>query len=94
MNVVEEFEREAVAAYLDIDKRFNGGVEYPPAYSDGNTQMLWSWFKRGWECKKATLDKLIDQQAMDEGLWFVAPTASEAYLQQALRKLHVKIEGQ
>ena len=37
--------------------------------------------------------KLVNQQAEDEGLWFDATTAPEAYLQQELRKLHVAIEG-
>lgn len=36
---------------------------------------------------------LVDRQAEDEGLWFFARTASEAYLQQELRKLHSVIEG-
>jgi phage-related protein len=38
------------------------------------------------------IQKFIDQQSNDEGLWFVAQTASEAYLQQELRKLHQVIE--
>lgn len=36
---------------------------------------------------------LVNNQAEDEGLWFLNPTASEAYLQQALRALHAVIEG-
>ena len=36
---------------------------------------------------------LIDEQAEDEGLWFVAETASEAHLQSELRKLHRAVEG-
>lgn len=35
----------------------------------------------------------VDEQADDEGLWFRAQTAPEAYLQQALRELHRLIEG-
>lgn len=35
---------------------------------------------------------LVDRQAEDEGLWFPNGTASEAYLQQELRKLHAAIE--
>jgi len=35
---------------------------------------------------------LVEQQASDEGLWFEAVTAPEAYLQQELRKLHLLIE--
>lgn len=37
---------------------------------------------------------LVDVQAADEGLWFVAETAPEAYLQQELRKLHAVIEAE
>ena len=43
--------------------------------------------------KIAALQNLVNAQAEDEGLWFQAPTASEAYLQQALRELHALIEG-
>lgn len=48
-------------------------------------------------CKiaKAVIDlrAAVDEQAKDEGLWFNAATAPEAYLQQELRKLHALIEG-
>lgn len=37
--------------------------------------------------------EIVDRQAEDEGLWFQAQTASEAYLQQELRRLHAAIEG-
>lgn len=36
---------------------------------------------------------IVNQQAEDEGIWFMAKTASEAYLQQELRKLHQAIES-
>jgi hypothetical protein len=36
---------------------------------------------------------LVHQQAEDEGLWFLSATASEAYLQQELRRLHAAVEG-
>lgn len=35
---------------------------------------------------------LVDIQAEDEGLWFIAQTAPEAYLQQELRRLHRLVE--
>ncbi len=35
---------------------------------------------------------LVDKQAEDEGLWFNAETAPEAYLQNHLRELHRVIE--
>ena len=42
--------------------------------------------------RKPKVLALVEQQANDEGLWFVAQTAPEAYLQQELRKLHDLIE--
>lgn len=36
---------------------------------------------------------VVSAQAEDNGLWFVAETAAEAYLQQELRRLHEVIEG-
>lgn len=41
----------------------------------------------------ARLKELVAEQAEDEGLWFNAQTASEAYLQQELRRIHAAIEG-
>ncbi len=40
-----------------------------------------------------TLRKFVGRQAEDDGLWFVARTASEAYLQQELRRLHDNVEA-
>jgi len=42
----------------------------------------------------SALRKIVDLQAADDGLWFEARTASEAYLQQELRKLHAAIEAE
>lgn len=39
------------------------------------------------------IQQIVDTQALDEGLWFIAETAAEAYLQQELRRLHATIEG-
>ncbi len=36
---------------------------------------------------------IVKQQAEDDGIWFEAQTAPEAYLQQELRRLHSAIEG-
>lgn len=38
------------------------------------------------------LQAVVDAQAEDDGLWFEAKTAPEAYLQNALRVLHRLIE--
>jgi hypothetical protein len=40
------------------------------------------------------LKDVVDEQTADEGLWFKAETAPEAYLQRALRKLHTHIEAE
>lgn len=44
--------------------------------------------------KKAmgVLLELVNEQAEDDGLWFIAATATEAYLQAALRRLHAAVE--
>lgn len=44
--------------------------------------------------KLKRLQSLVDSQAEDDGLWFDAETASEAYLQQELRTLHELIDGE
>ena len=35
----------------------------------------------------------VAQQAEDEGLWFIAATAPEGYLQSELRRLHAAVEA-
>lgn len=39
------------------------------------------------------LRDLVNRQAEDEGLWFLDPLCSEAYLQAALRELHEAAEA-
>lgn len=36
---------------------------------------------------------IVADQSCDEGIWFIAETAAEAYLQHELRRLHEAIEG-
>jgi hypothetical protein len=38
------------------------------------------------------IKELVEEQAEDEGLWFYAETAPEAYLQHELGRLHELIE--
>lgn len=38
-------------------------------------------------------EDVVEEQAEDVGLWFVAETATEGYLQRALRRLHAAVEG-
>ena len=42
--------------------------------------------------EKVAVKAVVDAQAEDDGLWFEAQTAPEAYLQAALRRLHAAIE--
>ena len=46
-----------------------------------------------YESRYAALRAIVDEQAEDEGLWFKAETAPEAYLKQELRKLHAAVES-
>lgn len=36
--------------------------------------------------------QVVQEQINDDGLWFIARTAPEAYLQQELRRLHAAVE--
>lgn len=42
----------------------------------------------------ARMRQVVDRQAEDDGLWFVAERVTEAYLQEALRALHSAIESE
>lgn len=42
--------------------------------------------------KQEELVALVNEQAMDESLWFIAETVPEEYLQKALRRLHEAVE--
>lgn len=48
--------------------------------------------ENGWRARLGAVQEYVSAQAEDEGLWFEAQTAAEAYLQQELRKLHAVIE--
>ena len=37
--------------------------------------------------------KVVESQALDDGLWFAAKFFTEDYLQKALRRLHEAVEG-
>lgn len=45
------------------------------------------------EADRERIKRAVSAQAEDPGLWFIAETAPEAYLQQELRRLHAVIEG-
>ena len=44
------------------------------------------------ENRLAAIQKVVNEQAEDEGLWFDAKTTTEVYLQLELRRLHRVIE--
>ena len=51
------------------------------------------WKMNGYEALEF-IQSVVDEQANDEGLWFINPmTAPEAYLQSELRRLHRVIEA-
>lgn len=52
----------------------------------------WDWRKHGTCPMCEIVVALVEEQALDEGLWFHATTMPEAYLQEALRRLHAAIE--
>lgn len=39
-----------------------------------------------------TAIEIVNEQAEDDGIWFIAETITEAYLQNELRRLHAAVE--
>jgi hypothetical protein len=44
--------------------------------------------------ERTAVQRIVDEQAEDGGLWFLAANAAEAYLQQELRRLHAAVEAE
>lgn len=67
----------------------------PALSADESAAALQAWLtaQQAEIAKARAARQLVNAQAEDEGLWFVAQTAPEAYLQAALRTLHAVIEG-
>lgn len=51
---------------------------------------LQEWQEVARKCQEVA--RIVAAQAEDEGLWFEPGAASEAYLQQELRRLHAAVE--
>jgi hypothetical protein len=75
--------QERYYALKPTSKEFYGDIQ-------AAIRVLEDWPK--WESLIEAAQRKINIQAMDEGLWFVAITASEEYLQNALRELHAIIK--
>lgn len=70
----------------------------PQLDSIHNRRIFEAGFERAWNLRQNEVDvisaarALAAKQAKDDGLWFNAMTAPEAYLQNALRELASAIE--
>ena len=84
------------AAALMIGVMIKAYDEAPAdAEFDGNHPILMVALERdAWMKRLNKVINLVNEQAKDEGLWFVSQYASEAYLQDALRKLHAVVEDE
>lgn len=75
----------------------NGKRDSIIEFCEGDRSMLAEYEQKahasGYAEAKADLQLMVDAQAADEGLWFMAQYASEAYLQSELRGLHAAIEA-
>jgi len=74
----------------DMCMTYTVGKGYKP-WGEGKTWTLAA--PKVADSKPDAIRELVDQQAADEGLWFKAKTAPEAYLQRELRRLHAAIEA-
>lgn len=75
-----------------------GWIDNPPgrltAAELEDAAMIWGRLGLpGGDLEPRKIRDLVKEQIEDEGLWFKATTAPEAYLQQELRRLHCALEG-
>jgi len=89
--MMDELERENAA----LREQLAGRTEQLEVSIQNNALIKNGLLKRAEraEAELAKLRQMVAQQAEDEGLWFNAATAPEAYLQQELRRLHAAVEG-
>ena len=71
----------------DFVKRLRKAAKFGGHYAEAATEI------KRLQAQNELLEELVATQAADEGLWFIAETAPEAYLQASLRKLHEAVEG-
>jgi hypothetical protein len=85
----------AEAAAQDISGRhFKSGAAEAFLKDAKDAEALLGRLKSAAAAEPTNARALVAKQALDDGLWFVAQTAAEAYLQQELRKLHAAVEAQ
>ena len=63
----------------------------PPGFIYGDPETIKKYADAANALKAA--QEVVDEQSEDEGLWFDAKTAPEAYLQQEMRRLHAAIDA-
>lgn len=98
---------DTLEAWLDEDRTITpaerskdgpGWIDNPPgrltAAELEDAALIWGRFGfPGGDLEPRKIRDLVKEQIEDEGLWFKATTAPEAYLQQELRRLHCVLEG-
>ena len=82
-----------VADNVELKKRVEDGIEALNASERIRARLVAENIELKGRVEDERLRETANSQAEDEGLWFEAQTAPEAYLQQELRRLHEIIEG-
>ncbi len=86
----DEHEEKLNKRIAELEKRLAESSKLKQGYYN-EAAKGWEKF-RELEKHEAKLRVLVNKQAENDGLWFQAQTAPEAYLQQELRKLHKALE--
>lgn len=84
----QELSREAIKGLRMRAVNYRLRSNFEMELDTGGVLRLCDAALRGIEAKA-----VVNEQAEDDGLWFIPVGASEAYLQQALRRLHEVIEN-
>lgn len=74
-------------------------LELPKSVFDAHSKITYTMLEEleqtlaRYKTAHENIQSLVDAQSEDEGIWFEAKTAPEAYLMAALRKLHARVEA-
>ena len=95
--VSRKYHEDHLAAYeaklTAAEQRVEDGIEALNASERIRARLVAENIELKGRVEDERLREAVNSQAEDEGLWFEAKTAPEAYLQQELRRLHEIIEG-
>lgn len=87
--------RKMLEVQLAVGDKLEAEVKRLKEHLDHFKMLADEWYStaKKLEAKQDKARKVVEIQALDDGLWFEAQFLTEDYLQKALRRLHEAVEG-